>query len=216
MRRAALLFLVSTACFAQKDFLTADEADQLREAQEIPDRLKLYIRFASQRLDLLQQTFAQEKAGRSSLIHDLLEQYTGIIDAIDTVMDDAIRRGKSMEEIPAVADAEKSMLAKLEKWRESAPKDLARYEFALDQAIDTTRDSVEMNMMDLKDRKRDVLEATQKQEKQQQEMSKPVEAVGAKPAAADAAKKSAEQTKPARKAPTLRRKGETVPPVKKQ
>lgn len=216
MRRAALLLLFSTACFAQKDFLTADEEDQLREAQEIPDRLKLYIRFANQRLDLLQQTFAQEKAGRSSLIHDLLEQYTGIVDAMDTVIDDAIRRGKGLDAIPSVADAEKSMMAKLEKWKESGPKDLARYEFALDQAIETTRDSVEMNAQDIKNRKRDVLEATQKEEKQRQEMSKPVETGEAKPAATDAAKKPADPAKPARKPPTLLRKGETPPPEKKQ
>jgi len=217
MNRAAFLLLLSTACFAQKDFLTADEADQLREAQEIPDRLKLYLRFANQRMDQLQQMFAQDKAGRSAVIHDLLEQYTGIVDAMDTVIDDAIRRGRSLEAIPSVADAEKSMLAKLEKWKEAAPKDLARYEFALDQAIDTTRDSVEMNVQDLKNRKRDVMEASKKEEKEREELSKPPVPADVKPGATDAAKKPADQAKPARQAPTLRRKGETPPsPDKKQ
>jgi hypothetical protein len=211
-RRALFLALLSFPCFAQKDFLTPDEVDQLREAQEIPDRLKLYLRFATQRMDVLEQSFAQQKTGRSVLIHDVLEQYTGIIDAIDTVVDDAIRRGKSLEAIPNVADAQKEMLARLEKWQESKPRDLSRYQFVLEQAIEATKDSIEMNSQDLKDRKREVLDKDTK-EKKQREADLTPEQVDQKKA--EEQKKAAEEAKPARKAPTLRRKGE-VPPEKKQ
>src|ERR1044071_5758878 len=83
---------------AQRDFLTADEVDQVRLAQEPNARLKLYVFFARQRLDLLQQMFASQKPGRSSLIHDTLDEYTQIIEAIDTVTDDALQRKIAVDE----------------------------------------------------------------------------------------------------------------------
>src|SRR4051794_31365323 len=110
------ILLVSALLGQQRDFLTADEADQVRLVQEPNERLKLYILFARQRLDLIQQAASQEKAGRSKLLHDLLEDYTKVIEAIDTVTDDALKRSVDMSlGVKAVADTEKEMLAQLEK-----------------------------------------------------------------------------------------------------
>src|ERR1700761_3712141 len=41
--------------FAERDFLTSDEVEKVREAQEPNDRLKLYLVFARQRLAPLQR-----------------------------------------------------------------------------------------------------------------------------------------------------------------
>ena len=167
MRYLAIL-LVFTACgFAQeRDFLTADEIDQIREAQEPNARLKLYILFARQRLALLQQFLSKEKPGRSALIHDTLEDYTRIIEAIDTVADDALVRKTQLDVgMKEVATAEGEMLATLQKVEDSAPKDLARYEFVLKNAIDTTSDSKELSEEDLHTRAGE-LAAEEKKEKQ--------------------------------------------------
>jgi hypothetical protein len=154
VKKFVLLFLLAVGAFAQqRDFLTADEADQIRLAQEPNERLKVYLHFAKQRLDLIEQAVAQEKAGRSKLIHDLLEDYTNIIEAIDTVTEDALKRTADVSlGVAAVVEAEKVMAAQLAKIRESAPKDLARYQFVLDNAIETTSDSIEMASQDLKER----------------------------------------------------------------
>lgn len=158
---------------AQRDFLTSDEVDRLREVQAPDDRLKMYVLFARQRVDLLDQLFAKEKAGRSILIHDTLDQYTKIIEAIDTVVDDALARKRPVTELPKIAKAERDLLAKLEKFAQIQAADTERYRFSLDQAIDTTKDSADTSEVDLTERTREV-EANEKRiEKEREAMSTP-------------------------------------------
>src|SRR6266436_4699804 len=151
MRNANLLVILSLPLAAQqRDFLTPDEADQLREVQEPNERLKLYTKWALLRIDEIEQMIASTKAGRATFIHDLLEDYSHIIEATDTVADDALRRKLAIDAgISAVSAAEKDMLARLEKIRDAKPKDMARYDFVLRDAIDTTQDSLEPSQEDL-------------------------------------------------------------------
>src|SRR5688572_24233903 len=135
-----LLWIALPAVHAQRrDFLTADEADQVRLSQDPNIRLKLYIVFARQRLDQVQQLVAASKPGRSGLIHELLDDYTKIIEAIDTVADDALKRKLPLDVgMAAVASAEKELVAALKKIEDSEPNDLQRYAFSLKNAIETT------------------------------------------------------------------------------
>jgi hypothetical protein len=202
-----------TQAQATRDFLTADEIDQIRlTAQDPVARLKLYATFARLRVDLIKSALAEEKAGRSGLVHDTLEDYTKIIEAIDTVTDDALKRNAVIDEgAAAVADAEEEMLEDLRKIQESSPKDLNRYRFALVTAIETTQDSMELGKQDLKDRKRDVLTRDAQQKKERETLMTPAEAAARK---AEAKKRDETGTKQKRKAPTLRRKNEQPPPDK--
>ena len=67
-----------------------------------------------------------------------------------------------------VAKAERDMAAALKKIHESNPKHLARYEFVLTSAIETTSDSIELSEMDIKDRSKNVQEASSKQKKERE------------------------------------------------
>ncbi len=211
MRWLAIVLLFTAAGYAQeRDFLTADEVDQVREVQEPNARLKLYIQFARQRLALLQQYMSKEKPGRSALIHDTLEDYTHIIEAIDTVADDALVRKAQLDVgMKEVATAEAEMLATLQKIEDSAPKDLARYEFVLKSAIDATSDSKELSEEDLHTRAGE-LTAEEKKDKQERDaLLTDKDKAEEKKAKRDASDPN--DGKPKRKPPTLYKPGEKPP-----
>ena len=90
MKKLLIVLLLSLPAFAQKDFLTDTEIDQVRLVQEPVARLKLYLTFAKQRLDQLQSIMAKDRPGRSAEVRQLLADYVSIVDAIDTVSDDAL------------------------------------------------------------------------------------------------------------------------------
>ena len=206
MRQAIVLMLLALPLAAQqRDFLTPDEADQLREVQEPNERLKLYSKWALLRIDEIEQMIASTKPGRAAFIHDLIEDYGHIVEAMDTVADDALRRKLKIDiGVTALTAAEKDMVARLEKIRDSKPKDLGRYEFVLTDAIETTQDSLELNEADLPGRAAAVAAKDKKEKEERRATMTPAEAAERK---ADDKK----DAKPARKAPTLLRPGEKLP-----
>ncbi len=201
-----LLVCLASPLMADRDFLTTDEADQVRLVQEPNQRLKLYALFAKQRIDLVQSLLAEAKPGRTSLIHEALQDYTKIIETIDIVADDALLRGVDIQEgLAAVAESEKAFLASLQKIRHNEPRDIARYRFVLENAIETTQDSLEVSLEDLRERKAAAVEREKQEREELESLMTPESARERREQAAEFQKKEEEQK---RKAPTLYRKGE--------
>ena len=185
-----------------RDFLTPNEVDQVREAQDPNDRLLLYVHFARQRMDLIQQYLTKDRPGRSVFIHNTLEDYSQIIEAIDSVSDDALRHNRVLDKgMLAVVTAEKEFLDQLKKIEENAPKDLDRYKFTLEAAIDTTNDSRELSLEDSRKRGADLAAEDQKAKKQRESMMPTNEVAERKKAA-----QSEDDQK--KKTPSLYRPGE--------
>lgn len=196
--------LASLLAAQDRDFLTPNEVDQVREAQDPNDRLALYVHFAKQRMDLIEQYLAKGKPGRSIFIHDTLEDYSKIIEAIDSVSDDALRRKLEIDKgTIAVLNAEKDFLDRLNKIRDKQPPDLDRYQFVLDDAIDTTSDSRELSLEDSHKRGSELAAEDAKQKKEREAMmpSKEVR---------DRKKQEGAQSgdQPQKKVPSLYRPGE--------
>jgi hypothetical protein len=145
---------------------------------------------------------SKDKPGRSALIHDLLEDYCNILDAIDVVTDDALKRKANLDKgMSLVMSGEKPMLAELQKIQDANPRDLERYEFVLKQAIDVTNEGIDGGK-DLGQRATEVMSKEDKEKKERDALATPEEAK-AKQAVADK-----QATTPTRKPPTLYRPGE--------
>ena len=204
MRFVCVLLLLAAAAWAQpqRDFLSEDEADQIRLIQEPNERLLLYLKFARLRLELVKQTLAVDKAGRSRLIHNNLEDYSRIIEAMDNVIDDALARKVDVQKgVALMADYEKKFVATLEEFNAKQTKDRYLYEFVLKDALEATQDSLEESQHDLRARTERVLDEDRTEKKKIESLMTVKDQQERK-----AAEKKEE--KAARKAPTLRRKNE--------
>jgi len=207
--KTLLIFGLAAASLAaqqQRDFLTVAEADQIRDAQDPNERMALYVHFAKQRLNQVDHWLAKEKPGRSILIHDALDDYANIIDAIDAVADDALQHKIDIGlGLKAVATAESEMLADLQKIQDSQPKDMGRYDFVLKQSIDGTSDSLDLARENPGARAAAVAAKDAKERKEREASLTPAERKEKKTEEAKAATEK-------KKAPTLLRPGETIGP----
>ena len=211
---AMAALLVPGALLAQRrDFLMADEIDQIREAQEPNARIALYAKFARQRIDLAKSLLTKDRPGRSTMIHDALDDYAKILDAVDTVTDQALARKVDVNTgLNVLAREERGMLVVLRQMRDSKPKDLDRYDFVLKTAIDNTNDSLDLAQQDLGRRTQDVEDRQAREKQAVREAMTPAERADEKAGDAEkATAKAAEEQKPAqRKPPTLLKPGEKV------
>jgi hypothetical protein len=205
MRTLICCLLLAAPVAAQRDFLTQAEIERIRDAQEPNARLELYASFARERVDLVKNLLSKDKAGRSLAIHDALEDYAKILDAVDDTADDALAHKRDIKVgMNAVSNADQQALSALKKFKASQPKDLERYAFALDQAIESTSDSLENSLQDLGERALDI-EARENREKKEAEAAMtPAERDEKKAGDQKAADAEKQQNKP----PTLLRPGE--------
>src|SRR6185312_1616629 len=217
------VLMVALPAFAEHDFLTSSETDQVREVQEPVARIKLYLTFAKQRLDQIQSMLAKNRAGRSGEIRQLLEDYTAIVDAIGSVSDDALARKLDLTLAPPIIiEGEKTFLGQLNRMQASAPSDLEMYNFELKDAIEATSDSIDAAGEDLGERGKEVNAKVESERKAVEKVNAAERKAGLDPAAGSEEEKAADAvTKPMRKPPTLLRPGEklddgSTPPKPKQ
>lgn len=146
--RIALLVVAAVATLPiaaqrKRDPLNPAEIDQLRDAMVEPDqRLKLYVSFARDRMNKLEQMRADPKTtDRARQTHDMLEDFLAVYDELNDNIDMYVGRKDDIRKpLKLIIEADTEFQAKLRSLKDAAHTDAAearQYEFLLNNALDT-------------------------------------------------------------------------------
>ena len=152
VRRHLLLlssFILAAAPFlragtpGQKDYLTAVEADKIRDAETVNERIRLFLSFADDRLKKFQYELDHPSTNRhGDMLNSLLNAYVGCVDdAADLIQLGIEKQDNIRQGINLMTSRAKEFLVVLEKLSaDGTEKEL--YKDNLDDAIEGTRDAM--------------------------------------------------------------------------
>jgi len=127
----------------EKDYLTAVEADKIRDAETTNDRIKLFIGFAEDRLKKFQYELDHPSTNRhADMLNSLMNAYIGCVDDAADLIQLGIEKQENIRQgVDTMASKAKEFLTALEKLSTEGPE-LDLYKDNLDDAIEGTRDAM--------------------------------------------------------------------------
>jgi hypothetical protein len=138
-----LAAFVCVPAYAQKDYLSALEADKIRDAEGTSERIKLFLTFADDRLKKFQYELQHPSSNKHpEMLNALMNAYVGCVDDAADLMQLGIQKQENIR--PAVdlmASRTKEFLEILNKIS-SDGTDIDVYKDNLDDAIEGTRDAM--------------------------------------------------------------------------
>ncbi len=140
------LSLFTRSSVAQRrDPLNEKEIDEMRETADWPDkRLELMVKFARERITKIDQLTANGKSAkdRPMQIHDLLEDFTSLLDEIeDNVEMYGSHKADMRKGLTLLIEANSEWQLKLRQLKQqSPPEELDQYSFVLANASDAVTD----------------------------------------------------------------------------
>ncbi len=135
--------LVRAAGQPQKDYLSAVEADKIRDAETPNERIKLFLNFADDRLKKFQYELEHPSSNRhADMLNSLLNAYIGCVDdAADLIQLGLEKQDNIRQGIDLMTSRAKEFLVVLEKLSTDGPE-REIYKDNLDDAIEGTRDAM--------------------------------------------------------------------------
>jgi len=135
--------LVRAGTLLQKDYLSALEADKIRDAETVNERIKLFLTFADDRLKKFQYELDHPSTNRhGDMLNALLNAYAGCVDDAADLIQLGIEKQENIRQgIDMMTARTKAFLVVLEKLSsEGAEREL--YKDNLDDATEGTRDAM--------------------------------------------------------------------------
>jgi regulator of replication initiation timing len=133
----------------KRDPLTETESDSIRELSQDPDkRIKLMLKYTQARLATIEQLEGDARlaAGRGKQIHDLLEDFTTLIDELDDNIDEYVDKKSDIRKgLKEVVETNTSFQLKLRTLKEQkvSSKEFADYNFVLQNATEAVNSSLD-------------------------------------------------------------------------
>jgi hypothetical protein len=141
-----LLIAQAYAGAQRREFLSDAEVEEMREtADDPPRRLRSMVKFAQTRILTIDQIRSDPRfaKGRGTRIHDLLEQFVGIVDELDTNIDSYAAHDVDLRKpLKDVIEAGSDFQLKLRTLKDAASGDpraaneAQEYNFILEDAIE--------------------------------------------------------------------------------
>lgn len=127
----------------EKDYLSALEADKIRDAETSNERIKLFLDFAEDRLKKFQYEMEHPSSNKhAEMLNALLNAYIGCVDDAADVMQLGIEKQENVRKgIDLLASRTKDFLPILQKYSADRPE-LEIYKDNLDDAIEGTQDAM--------------------------------------------------------------------------
>lgn len=137
--------LNANAAAQKRDPLNDKEIDQMRETADYPDkRLEAMVQFTRARMTGIEQLQANAKTAkdRPMQIHDLLEDFTALLDEIEDNIDMYSSHKADMRKgLTLLIEADSEWQLKLRRLKEqSPPEELDQYSFVLTNATEAAND----------------------------------------------------------------------------
>ena len=143
---SCLVFCTAAGAAAQvpqKDYLSSQEADKIRDAETSNEKIKLFVTFADDRLKKFQYELDHpSQTNHPQLLNYLMNSYVGCIDDAADQMQLGVEKQQNVRAgIDLLADKTKEFLEVLKKIKADG-KEVEIYQDNLDDALEGTQDAM--------------------------------------------------------------------------
>ncbi|MBI4463882.1 MAG: hypothetical protein HY647_04180 [Acidobacteria bacterium] len=142
MKARGMILLLLFGCLngiplrSQRDFLTTQEVDAIRDVQEHDKRSILYLDFAERRLEAVKTELASEKEQRGKSVQANLKEYISILEAVEATIEEGREKRSPLEKaLKALQERGSEFLKYLQSLESESTPGFSDYKYTLEEAV---------------------------------------------------------------------------------